>query len=136
MPRRTSLDASKWKQIEEKNPVPSLWELCVDSLVHNLNAGEQLCTLSLLDRKVLAQQIVSRKKITREALELMSSCSDVSSCVTLDLSNSPVTDYGLYLLSGLTNLERLQLYNCKNITNRGLFYLKCNFFIFRFSCTH
>lgn len=129
MPRRTSLDVTKWKELESKKPnsIPSLLELCVEKL-YECDAGDKFTKIPLDDRKLMAKQLILSKKVSRESLELFSSCTDIPSCVTLDLSNSTITDFGLYLLSGITSLVSLSLHNCRNITNRGLYYLRCWYF--------
>ena len=123
MPRRTSLDASKWKELENnENSVPTLWELCVERLLCS-KRSQSVGTLSMKDQKKLALKCLEKKKLTRESLMLFSA-STIASCVRLDLSNTSVTDSGLYLISGLSGLTKLQLHNCKNITNTGLSYLR------------
>lgn len=127
MPRRTSLDVTKWKELESKklNSIPTLLELCVEKLSENCDVGEEFTKIPLKNRKLMTKQLLISKKLSRETLEVFSSSADIPACVTLDLSNSNITDFGLYLLSGISTLIRISLHNCRNITNRGLYYLKC-----------
>lgn len=125
MPRRTSLDASKFNEIISVDNVPTLFEYCVDALV-NSNHQNLLESIQVGDQKALARKIIDKQRITRESLLLFSTHASLSCCINLDLSSSAIMDHGLYIISGITSLLKLNLYNCKNITNKGLSYLKSN----------
>ncbi len=129
MPRRTSLDAGKWKSIESEkgDNLPSLWELCIERLLASKNC-KAFGSLPIEQQKQLALKAMEKKILTRESLELFS-VSSLACCVHLDLSGTTLSDSGLYLISALKGLLKLQLHNCRNITNTGLSYLRRMLFV-------
>ena len=134
MPRIST--AGGYKVVQLTRPVveiPTLQDLALKVLATQLNNPRKLekaiNNVSKEKRKNSLIAAIKSKSIQRNSFLLYSAATDCSMVAALDFSGSSITDYGLYMLSGITSILSLNLHACRNVTNQGIAYLSRNYFI-------